>query len=450
MIPKNNAYNSKIPEITELQKAKGEEITELLGKYLGSYSSSFIRSQQKRYFEAFEKGLLSNLDRKSIEPIALTFLGESEVRGMQQFFTRSIGWEESVTERYKERLREQISGDDGFLSVDESDFVKKGNDSAGVARQYCGRLGKKENCQAGVFVSYASDAGIGLVDAKLYLPEAWFGEDYKERRKDCQIPDDMTFQSKNNMAKEMVNDVINSKRFPIKYIGCDAVFGSDHTFLDSLPESVYYFAAVRENEYIFRTMPKVVIPENGKGKHFKYPRSEEQPIAIKTIIDDDSVSWVKRTISIGTKGPISAEIKCLRCVSSRTVNRLFVPKAAIWVYIRKYEDGTIKYFVSNMPEDTDISLLDKLATARWSIEQCFQECKSYLGMAHYETRSYHAWHRHMLFVMIAQLFVTILRDFLKKIRCSHYADGSFYHCFTYSDSHQSENGLDDCSLSAAS
>ena len=300
--------------------------------------------------------------------------------------------------------------------------------------------------------SYASERGIGLVDSKLYLPEAWFGEDYEERRKDCQIPEDMTFQSKNAMAKEMVNDVINSKRFSIKYVGCDATFGSDHTFLDSLPESVYYFASVRENEYIFRTMPKVVIPENapGKGGRFKHPRSQEPPITIKTIINDDSVPWVRRIISIGTKGPISAEIKCLRCVSSRTVNRLFMPKAEIWVYIRKYEDGTIKYFLSNMPEDTPLSLLDKLATTRWSIEQCFQECKSYLGMAHYETRSYHAWHRHMLFVMIAQLFVTILRDFLKKICCSHYADGSFYNCLTDSDPHKSKSGLDDCSLSVAS
>jgi len=84
-----------------------------------------------------------------------------------------------------------------------------------VARQYCGRLGKKENCQAGVFVSYASEKGIGLIDSKLYLPETWFGDEYEERRKDCQIPDDMTFQSKNSMAKEMINDVISSKLFDI-------------------------------------------------------------------------------------------------------------------------------------------------------------------------------------------------------------------------------------------
>jgi len=450
MIPKNNSYNSEIPEISELQKINEKEITELLSKYLESYACCFVRSQQIKYFEAFEKGLLSNLDRKSIEPIALSFLGESEVRGMQQFFTRSAGWEETVKNRYKKRLGEQISGEDGFLSVDESDFEKKGKESAGVARQYCGRLGKKENCQAGVFVSYASEAGIGLVDSKLYLPEAWFGDDYEQRRKDCQIPDDVTFNSKNAMAKEMINDVIDSRLFDIKYIGCDASFGSDHTFIDGLPESVYYFASVRENEYIFRNMPEVVTPENasGRGGRFKHPRSVEEPVAIKTIIDDDSVPWVKRVISVGTKGPISSEIKCLRCVSSRKVNRLFMPKAEIWVYIRKYEDGTIKYFICNMPENTDISLLDKLATARWSIEQCFQECKSYLGMAHYETRSYQAWHRHMLFVLIAHLFVTILRGFLKKIRGSHYADGSFHHCFLDSDSLESQTDLNDCSLSA--
>jgi len=145
MITKKNAYNSEIPEIRELQKMNEREITEELTEYLRSYGDCFIRSQQIKYFEAFEKGLLSKLDRKSIEPIALSFLGESEVRGMQQFFTRSVGWEENVKKRYKEKLGEQISCEDGFLSVDESDFEKKGKESAGVARQYCGRLGKKEN-----------------------------------------------------------------------------------------------------------------------------------------------------------------------------------------------------------------------------------------------------------------------------------------------------------------
>jgi SRSO17 transposase len=451
MLTTPNPYNTGTPELTLLQQASSEEITYQLSGYLSSFQNCFARSQQNRYFGAFVKGLLSNIDRKSIEPIALSFLGEKEVRGMQQFFTRSRGWEEAVREQYKVQISTQLSATDGFLSVDESDFVKKGKDSAGAAGQYCGRLGKKENCQAGVFISYASERGIGLVDSRLYLPESWFGDDYAEKRKECQIPDSVTFQTKNKMAKEMISTVINSGLLEIHCIGADASFGSDHTFLDSLPETVNYFVSVRENEYIFRNMPNVSTPENvsGRGRKFKHPRSEEHPVAIKSILDDDSIPWVKRIIGEGTKGPIVAEIKSLRCISCRKENRLFMPKSEVWVYIRKHEDGTIKYFVSNMPADTDISELDKLATARWSIEQCFQECKSYLGMSHYETRPYKAWHRHMLLVMVAHLFITLLRDYFKKIRGNNYANGKIHHGFADSNPNKPEHGVDDYSLSFA-
>ena len=91
-----------------------------------------------------------------------------------------------------------------------------------------------------------------------------------------------------------------------------------------------------------------------------------------------------------------------------------MPGIEVWVYIRRYEDGTIKYFISNAPSETEMAVLDKLATMRWSIEQCFQECKSYLGMAHYESRSYSAWHKHMLLVMVAHLFTTVIRGAFKK------------------------------------
>jgi SRSO17 transposase len=451
MLTNKNPYSAEIPGLETLKEMDGSEITGQFQAYLGNYKDCFVRTQQIRYFEAFVKGLLSNLDRKSIEPIALSFLSEKDVRGMQQFFTRSRGWDEAVSKRYKMQAAMRLTDEDGFLSVDESDFVKKGKESAGVARQYCGRLGKRENCQAGVFVSYATGKGIGLVDSRLYLPEAWFGDGYEERRKDCQIPEGTAFKSKNEMAKEMVNDIIQSRLFEIRCVGCDAAFGSDHTFLDQLPESTHYFASVRENERIFRNMPQVATLENpGRGGRYKHPRAMEAPVCIKTILDDESVPWVKRVISEGAKGPVIAEIKCLRCVACRKENRLFMPKSEIWAYIRKHEDGTIKYFLSNMPSDTSISELDRLATARWSIEQCFQECKSYLGMAHYETRSYQAWHRHMLLVMIAQLFVTGLRDFLKEIRQHHNADGPLYHGLANPSPHENGAGADDCPLSLAS
>jgi SRSO17 transposase len=415
MLSNKNPYNTEIPGLEAIQQMSEAEISGSLQRYLERYRDCFIRQQQIRYFDFFVKGLLSHLDRKSIEPIALSFLGEKDVRGMQQFFTRSTGWEEAVREHYRVQLAGQLSNAEGFLSVDESDFVKKGKDSAGVARQYCGRLGKRENCQAGVFVSYSTEKGIGIIDSRLYLPEVWFGDDYEERRKDCQIPEAMTFKTKNELAKEMVEGIVQSGLFDVQCVGCDAAFGSDHTFLDNLPESVYYFASVRENEHIFRERPQVTIPGNaGKGGRYKHPRAVEAPIEIKSIIKDESIPWERRTIAEGAKGPVTAEIKCMRGVVCRKENRLYVPKSDIWVYLRKHEDGAIKYFLSNMPDDTSLSELDRLATARWSIEQCFQECKGYLGMTHYETRSYQAWHRHMLCVMIAHLFITILRDHLKK------------------------------------
>ena len=452
MIPKINAYNEKITEEKELHKITNEEIEEQLMEYLQSYRNCFVRSQQIKYFNTYEKGLLSNLDRKTIEPIALSFLGEKEVRGMQQFFTRSKGWDEAIEKFYKKKAAEHLSDIGGFLSVDESDFAKKGNDSVGVTRQYCGRLGKTENCQAGVFLSYATEKGIGLLDSRLYLPNEWFKDEYAQKREECQIPEDRTFQTKNEMAKEMINNIIENQLFNINCIGCDASFGSDGTFLDNIPDDMNYFASVRKNEHIFREMPEVVIPENisgNSGGKFKHPRSKERPVHIKTIIDDESIPWVKRAISEGTKGPIIAEVKSLRCISCRKENRLFVPKAEIWVYIRKHEDGTIKYFVSNMPADTIISELDRLATARWSIEQCFQECKSYLGMTHYETRSYPAWYRHMQLVMIAQLFVTVLRNSFKKTDNTYNADDTLHNCIANTDSNTSGIGGNDYSLSIA-
>jgi len=417
MLTDINAYDIKMLNELALENLSEQEISSQLEKYLKKYAECFTRPSQTRYFEAFEKGILSGLDRKSIEPIALHFLGEEQVRGMQQFFTRSKDWDENLAPCYQRQLSERIAGEDGFLCVDESDFVKKGAESAGVARQYCGRLGKRENSQAGVFVSYASEKGYGLIDGKLYLPERWFDDSYSEKRDRCKIPKEVRFQTKNEMAAQMLGEVIGNGQFPIKWIGCDAAFGSDHVFLDGLADTVCYFAAVKEKEYIFLSMPDVIIPENQtakRGGRYKYPRASSQPAHIQDIAADESIPWVTRILAEGAKGPIIADIKCVRCVSCRKANRLFVPGTEIWVYIRRYEDGTIKYFVSNAPSDTELAVLDKLATMRWSIEQCFQECKSYLGMTHYETRAYPAWHRHMLLVMIAHLFTIVLRDTLKK------------------------------------
>ena len=416
MLSNPEAYKTEMLNEFALTETSETELTEALEEYQQKYGDCFTKPQI-RYFEAFVKGSLSSLDRKSAEPIALHFMGEKQVRGLQNFFSRSTGWDEKLLQSYQKQLSNELSTEDGFISVDECGFVKKGAESVGVARQYCGTVGKRENSQSGVFVSYASEKGYGIVDRKLYMPEKWFTDSFAEKRDTCQVPEDVTFQTKNKMASQMLSDIINDGKFSIKWVGCDAAFGSDHSFLDGLPKSVYYFAAVKEKEYIFLSMPEVAIPESKKqGGKFKHPRALTAPVHINTIASDDSIPWKTRIIANGAKGPVIADIKCVRCVASRKVNKnlTFIPGDEIWVYIRRYEDGVIKYFISNAPADTTFETLDKLATMRWSIEQCFQECKSFLGMDHYETRSYAAWHRHMLLVMVAHLFTICLRNSLKK------------------------------------
>ncbi len=333
MLAKKNAYDQEMLRTLALEDLRTEEITEQLEAYLTRYHSRFGNSSQVKYFEAFEKGLLSNLERKTIEPIALTLLGEKEVRGFQQFFKRAVFSDDQLLERYQTQLSAALKAEDGFLSVDGSDFPKKGKHSVGVARQYCGRLGKVENCQAGVFLSYATEKGYGLVDRQLYLPEEWFAEEKAKLREECMLPEGTVFRTKNEIALDMICRTLKEGTFPVKWIDCDAAFGSDHSFLKGLPESIRYFAAVKESELVLPERPEMKHPEGKSGRPCKRLQPAFPPVTVKSVAMNSDIPWEKRTLALGTKGPIRAWVKCLRCVSCDNQT----PQQDVWLYIRKYE-----------------------------------------------------------------------------------------------------------------
>ncbi len=389
-----------------------------LEKYFQNYFPCFSTEPQRKLFRTFVQGLLSPLERKSIEPIALHFSGEKYVRSLQQFFSRSPFEEQPLLDIYQEQLSGQVGEGNGMLSVDDTGFVKKGNHSVGVKRQYCGRLGKTENCQSGVFLAYAGDNGYGLVDCELYIPREWFSEEFAQLYKECRIPEDREFSTKNEIAQRMLNRAMRSGLFQARWIGCDAAYGNDHDFLDGLelPEGVWYFAATNAKEQVFREYPEMHYPEIGRGRPRKHPVLSGKPVSVQEIAEDPSVPWETVVLAEGAKGPVVAERKFIRCFACRKDgNRNYVkPGPEIWLYLRKYADGEIKYFVSNAPGELPAHELDRAATLRWPIEQCFEECKSSLGMGHYECRSYRGWKRHMLFVMIAHLFMISMREIFKK------------------------------------
>lgn len=385
------------PELLEKWKETAvteSGVTELLGEYAKGFEAVIRLKSQREHFENYLKGLMSKLERKSVEPIALKITSEKGVRSLQQFMTRSNIDDDEILGYYQSIVAKTISSENGMLSVDGSDIPKKGNHSAGVGRQYCGTLGKVENCQAGVFCAYAGSGGYAIVERELYFQQKWFSDDFADKRLDCGVPNDRTFQTKNEIALAMIQKVVSKNLFDIKWIGCDSAFGCDHGFLDALPESIPYFVSVKNNERIFLN-------------------SSTEPVKISKISDDENIPW-RKVLFEGSKGAAYSDVKIVRAKCSRTVKEKALPHSSIWLYIRKHPNGDVKYFISNAPDDIAEAELHEAATLRWSIEQCFLECKSHLGMDHFEGRTLGGLLRHWLFVMIAHFFTTSLRLTLKK------------------------------------
>ena len=176
--------------------------TDELQEFQGLFHDCFPRSEPRAHFFDYMVGQLSPLARKSIEPMALRVPGGS-VRGLQRFLSEVPWDEEHMRWTYHQLVAAEMGEPDGVLLFDETGFVKKGKDSVGVARQYCGTLGKVENCQVGVFAGYASRHGYALVDKRLFLPEVWWTDAYAARRARCNVPAELTFQSKPALAAAM-------------------------------------------------------------------------------------------------------------------------------------------------------------------------------------------------------------------------------------------------------
>jgi SRSO17 transposase len=324
---------------------------------------------------------------------------------MANFMTKSIFDDDGMLEEHQKELGRLLSHPEGMITGDGCDFPKKGNSSVGVARQYCGPAGKVDNCQASVMVGYASPEGYGLADYALYMPEKWFYDKHAALREKCRVPENLEFATKNRMLLELISKAVSSGNFKGKYIGVDSFFGRDHDFLDSLPSGFVYFADVPSNHLVFEGRPEMVIPKySGRGR-----KPDESPAfaprKASDIAADPSIPWEEVVLGIGAKGPIIAKDKCLKVVEVRDKK----PGNDIWLYVRQLEDGSVKYSLCNESMDAAHMMVRAPALMRWSIEQCFNECKKHLGMDHYEVRIWPAWRRHMLFTLIAHLFIIKLR-----------------------------------------
>jgi SRSO17 transposase len=388
-----------------------------LERYAEHFLLTFARRDQFAWATRYLQGLLATLPRKSCEPIALA-LGVS-VRQMQAFIAES-SWDSTDVLAQHERLVAHSLGDadDGVFLIDESGMPKQGHHSAGVARQYCGALGKVASSQVGVFVGYASHKGYTLVGGQLFVPEDWFGEQMAPLRQEVGLPTELTFRTKVQIALDLLQAIVARGALSGRWVAADALYGNSPSFRDGVAAlGLWYFTEVSCDQLIWRRTPALLVPPwSGKGrkptrKRLKTPSNAAYRVD-ELLWRLPKTAWTRVTIKEGSKGPIVCDVAFVRITEARDG----LPGARQWLSIRRnLDDPTlVKFYLSNAPETLETTHLARMCGMRWPIELTFEVGKDELGMDQYETRSFRGWHHHMVLVMLAHHFLVWVRQQLEE------------------------------------
>ena len=395
-----------------------EDVHEMVNKLeetYGVYRSAFERSDQAAHGWVYLKGLLSDIPRKVTERIALRF-GEN-VRSLQHFIGQSRWSCEAMKEIHQGLVVETLGEADGVLLIDESGMVKQGQHSVGVAWQWCGSVGKVANSQVGVYLGYASRKGHSFLDARLFLPEKWFAETHAEQRQACGIPEALSYQTKPEIALEMLQQAFERGDLPCQWVAADELYGDAPAFRDGVADlDKWYFVEVSCSRQVWLEKPEVHLPAwQGRGRkptrlRLRNPEHKSQRVdALAQQLPDKA--WVRAKIKEGSKGPLVCDFACLRIIEVRDG----LPGPQSWLILRRnLEDPTtIKYYFSNAPADIDPLELVRISGMRWPVEIIFRAGKVEVGFDHYELRSWLGWHHHMFFAFLAHLFLVRMRIFFK-------------------------------------
>jgi SRSO17 transposase len=353
--------------------------------------SVFSRSELRASAGAFIDGLLSGVERKTGWLLAEQ-AGLDRPYRIQSLIGRSSWSADVLRDVVRTYVIESLGCPDGVLVVDETGFVKKGDQSVGVARQYSGTAGRIENAQVGVFLAYASRFGQALIDRRLYLPESWEGD--RARRTKAQVPDEIAFATKIEMARELIAAALDAGA-PCRWVLADALYGGDHRLRRMLEDRQQpYVLAIRSNHHLrFVTKDGFV---------------QTDP---KTIADDLlTQAWTVLPAGEGSKG--------LRLYDWARIKMPWPADEGFerWLLIRRSrkEPDKLAFYMTFAPQGASLAELAGAAGLRWTIEECFERAKGELGLDHCEARSWHGWHRHMTLVMAAAAFLAKLAADLRR------------------------------------
>lgn len=346
-----------------------------------SVGRRFGRVEPRLQAKAYLRGLLAPVERKNSWQLAEA-AGQRTPDRMQRLLSAAVWDPDLVRDDVRSYVAEHLGDSDGVLIVDETGFVKRGNRSAGVQRQYSGTAGRVENCQLAVFCAYASPRGHALVDRELYLPKSW--TDDPVRRADSGIPAGYQFTTKPILATQMLGRALDAG-MPAGWVTADEAYGHDSKFR--------YFLAARRIGYVV-AIPRSQPIHDGTGS----------ARADTIVAGAPHAAWKRLSAGAGSKGQRLHDWAVAELPGHQDRH-----DRSRWLLVRRSlsDPDELAFYLCAGPDSTTLDTLVRVAGARWAIETCFKDAKGETGLDHYQVRTYRAWYRHITLSMLAYAYLAV-------------------------------------------
>jgi SRSO17 transposase len=392
-------YEARLKEMLSQAQVSAEQIDGIMDRletFVEPFTASLTEPEQQQHTVEYIRGLLSKLEHKTSESIA--YLHDQERQGIQKFIGHVTWDHQPLFMILAQQVGAELGEPDGVIVFDPSGFPKKGTKSVGVARQWCGRLGKLENCQVGVYMAYVSRKEHAIVNERLYLPKEWTTD--RVRRREAGVPKEIKFQTRHELALQMLDE--QGSLLPHSWVAGDDEMGRPASFRLALRQrDQRYLLAVPSNTLV-RDLDVPPPEYSGRGPRPKSPwtRVDRWCAALP------KARWTKIDVRDGEKGPLVIEaVKCR--VQARTEKGGSGPDEVLFITRELQADGTFKhdYYLSNADPSVELPEFARVAKAEHRIEECLERAKGEAGLADYQVRNWMAWHHHQILALLAAWFL---------------------------------------------
>jgi SRSO17 transposase len=369
---------------------------ERLSKFVEPFAELLVQPAQRQHTVDYMSGLISDLERKNVESIA--YCHDQDRRNLQHFIGCAEWDSQPLMMELARQVGEELGEEDAVIVFDPSAFAKQGKKSVGVARQWCGRLGKVDNCQVAVYMGYVSRTGHALVNTRLYLPREWAND--RGRRKAAGVPREVRFQTRHEQSLAMLDE--QGHLLPHRWIGGDDEMGKNAGFRRDLNQRGEQYLLAVPGNMLIRDLDAPPPAYQGKGQPRKRPWQRVD--AWRDSLPNDA--WKPINARDGEKGPLRIEVATCRVLAK--INQRAMAYEETLVVIRSLdEEGATKhdFYFSNAPRGTPAKDFARVALAAHRIEEAIKRSKSEAGLSHYEVRNWRGWHHHQALSLIATWFL---------------------------------------------